>query len=220
MPPVSSRLPRSLLILPVLLALLALPLPAFADSTGGAEFGAASQVPAQTQDPTPSTDVNPGGIDPSQPLPTPAPTLTTPVPAPLSGDVARVLPSGLAVAPVGAPAVIQQIIAAGNRIAKKKYIWGGGHRRWEDRGYDCSGSVSYALHAAGLLDSPLVSGQLGRWGDAGPGRWVTIYANSGHVYMYVAGLRFDTSGQTQAGSRWQSARRSNKGFKVRHPVGL
>ena len=115
---------------------------------------------------------------------------------------------------------MQQIIAAGNRIAKTKYIWGGGHRRWEDRGYDCSGSVSYALHGAGLLDSPLVSGELGRFGQAGPGKWVTIFANAGHVYMYVAGLRFDTSGQRQAGSRWQAARRSSRGFRVRHPVGL
>ena len=93
----------------------------------------------------------------------------------------------MAVAPPGAPAVVQQIIAAGNRIAKTRYIWGGGHRRWEDRGYDCSGSVSYALHGAGLLDAPLVSGELGRWGQAGPGAWVTIYGNAGHVYMYRRG---------------------------------
>ncbi len=202
----------------MLLAFAAAPAPALADQTGGTSFGAASQVPAPVQDPTPDPGVNPGGVDPSQPLPVPAPL--TPVPAPLPGDVARVLPSGIAVAPAGAPAAVQQIIAAGNRIARKKYIWGGGHRRWEDRGYDCSGSVSYALRGAGLLDAPLVSGELGRWGDGGPGRWVTIYANAGHVYMIVAGLRFDTSGQRQAGSRWQSARRSSRGLRVRHPVGL
>ena len=126
----------------------------------------------------------------------------------------------VAVAPPGAPAVVQQIIAAGNRIARTPYIWGGGHRRWEDRGYDCSGSVSYALHGAGLLDAPRVSGDLGRWGAAGPGAWVTIYGNAGHVYMIVAGLRFDTSGQRLAGTRWQAARRSSRGFRVRHPIGL
>ena len=217
MPPVSHRLPRLLLTLPLLLVLIAGPAPAFADTTGGAQFGEASQAPAPTQSPTPDPSVNPGGIDPSQPLST-APV--TPVPAPLAGDVARVLPNGMAVAPPGAPTVVQQIIAAGNRIAKTPYIWGGGHRRWEDRGYDCSGSVSYALHGAGLLYSPLVSGDLGRWGQAGPGSWVTIYANAGHVYMFVAGLRFDTSGQRLAGTRWQAARRSNRGFRVRHPIGL
>ena len=112
---------------------------------------------------------------------------------------------------------MQAIIAAGNRIAKTRYIWGGGHRRWEDRGYDCSGSVSYALHGAGLLDSSMVSGGFMRWGEAGPGRWVTIYAHRGHMYMVVAGLRFDTSGQRQAGTRWQAAPRSARGFRVRHP---
>ena len=217
MPPVSIRLPRALLTLPLLLVLMAGATPAIASTTGGAQFGEASQAPAPIQSPTPDPSVNPGGIDPSQPLPT-APV--TPVPAPLAGDVARVLPNGMAVAPPGAPAVVQQIIAAGNRIAKTPYIWGGGHQRWEDRGYDCSGSVSYALHGAALLDAPLVSGDLGRWGAAGTGAWVTIYGNAGHVYMIVAGLRFDTSGQRLAGTRWQAAKRSSRGFHVRHPVGL
>ena len=92
--------------------------------------------------------------------------------------------------------------------------------RWLARGYDCSGSVSFALHGAGLLDGPLVSGDFARWGAAGPGSWVTIYANGGHVFMIVAGLRFDTSGQRESGSRWQAAPRRVRGFKVRHPVGL
>ena len=115
-------------------------------ATGGTEYGAASQTPAPAPAPAPS----PGGVDPSQPV---APAPGTPVPAPQGGQVARVLPSGLAVAPAGAPAAVQQIIAAGNRIARTKYIWGGGHRRWEDRGYDCSGSVSYALRGAALLQT-------------------------------------------------------------------
>jgi cell wall-associated NlpC family hydrolase len=128
---------------------------------------------------------------------------------------------GHAQTPTGAPDVIAKIIAGGNAIAKFPYVWGGGHGSFVDSGYDCSGSVSYALAAAGLLDSPLVSGQFAKWGAPGPGKWVTIYANGGHVFMYVAGLRFDTSGRDGPfGSRWQTAPRSLAGFEVRHPPGL
>jgi cell wall-associated NlpC family hydrolase len=128
---------------------------------------------------------------------------------------------GHAQAPVGAPDVIARIISGGNAIAKFPYIWGGGHGSFVDSGYDCSGSVSYALAAAGLLKSPLVSGAFAKWGSPGPGKWVTIYANDGHVFMYVAGLRFDTSGRDGPfGSRWQTAPRSLAGFEVRHPTGL
>lgn len=214
MPPVTPDRVRITLLLPLTLAAFALSAAPAAASTGGAEYGQSSQAPA----PSPAPAPNPGGIDPSQPLPAPAPG--APVAPPQPGQVARVLPSGMAVAPAGAPVVVQQIIAAGNRIARTKYVWGGGHRRWDDRGYDCSGSVSYALHGAALLDAPLVSGELAAWGEAGPGQWVTIYANAGHVYMLVAGLRFDTSGQRRAGTRWQAARRSGRGFQVRHPAGL
>jgi cell wall-associated NlpC family hydrolase len=128
---------------------------------------------------------------------------------------------GHAQTPIGAPDVIAKVIAGGNAIAKFPYIWGGGHGSFVDSGYDCSGSVSYALAAAGLLDSPLVSGAFAKWGSPGPGRWITIYANAGHVFMYVAGLRFDTSGRDGPfGSRWQTAPRSLAGFTVRHPTGL
>jgi cell wall-associated NlpC family hydrolase len=128
---------------------------------------------------------------------------------------------GTAMVPAGAPDVIARVIAGGNAIARFPYIWGGGHGSFVDNGYDCSGSVSYALAAAGLLDAPLVSGQLAEWGEPGPGRWITIYANAGHVFMYVAGLRFDTSGRDgPLGSRWQTAPRSLAGFTVRHPPGL
>jgi cell wall-associated NlpC family hydrolase len=134
---------------------------------------------------------------------------------------AAVSTGGHAQTPIGAPDVIAKIIAGGNAIAKFPYIWGGGHGSFVDSGYDCSGSVSYALAAAGLLDSPLVSGQFAQWGSPGPGKWVTIYANDGHVFMYVAGLRFDTSGRDGPfGSRWQTAPRSLAGFEVRHPPGL
>jgi peptidoglycan hydrolase-like protein with peptidoglycan-binding domain len=137
------------------------------------------------------------------------------------GLKAAVGAGGLAVAPAGAPAVVQAIIAAGNRIATLPYIYGGGHGAgWNDAGYDCSGSVSFALHGGGLLSGPLVSGDFESWGAAGPGQWITIYANGGHVYMVIAGLRFDTSGQRGAGTRWQANMVSGAGFVVRHPVGL
>jgi cell wall-associated NlpC family hydrolase len=136
------------------------------------------------------------------------------------GPQARVAKGGDAVAPEGAPDVVKRMILAGNEIAKFPYKWGGGHGAWRDSGYDCSGSVSFALAGAGLLDSPLTSGGLARYGRAGPGRWITIYANAGHVFMVVAGLRFDTSGQGRAGTRWQDARRPTGGFAVRHPPGL
>jgi cell wall-associated NlpC family hydrolase len=141
-----------------------------------------------------------------------------PQPAPTR---AAVTGSGAAQVPAGVPAAVARVIAGGNAIARFPYIWGGGHGSFVDTGYDCSGSVSYALAAAGLLDRPLVSGELARYGEPGPGRWITIYANAGHVFMYVAGLRFDTSGRDGPfGSRWQAAPRSLDGFAVRHPPGL
>jgi cell wall-associated NlpC family hydrolase len=120
----------------------------------------------------------------------------------------------------GLPDRVRRIIAAGDRIAGKPYKYGGGHGQWEDSGYDCSGSVSYALHGAGLLGSALASGDFMSWGAPGKGRWVTIYANPGHVYMVVNGRRFDTTGRDESGSRWQSRSRSSAGYTVRHPPGL
>jgi cell wall-associated NlpC family hydrolase len=128
--------------------------------------------------------------------------------------------SGLAVAPASAPAEVQEIIEAGNKIATKPYRYGGGHGRWRDSGYDCSGSISYALHGAGLLDSPLDSTGFMSWGERGEGEWVSIYANAGHAYMTVAGLRFDTSSSKRSGSRWSETTRSARGYRVRHPEGL
>jgi cell wall-associated NlpC family hydrolase len=137
-----------------------------------------------------------------------------------TGPRARVRADGSAVAPEDAPDVVKRVILAGNAIAKFPYKWGGGHGAWRDNGYDCSGSVSFALAAAGLLDRPLTSGLFMRYGEAGPGDWITIYANDGHVFMVVAGLRFDTSGQGRAGTRWQEAPRTVAGFAVRHIPGL
>jgi peptidoglycan hydrolase-like protein with peptidoglycan-binding domain len=122
--------------------------------------------------------------------------------------------------PGGRPPAVGRVIRAANRIATKPYRYGGGHRRFRDSGYDCSGSVSFALHGAGLLASPLPSGAFRRWGAPGPGRWITIYANRGHMYMVVAGRRFDTSGLSERGTRWTRERRDPAGFVVRHPPGL
>ncbi len=145
-------------------------------------------------------------------------------PAPLKlgpGDRATVGSDGLAVAPASAPEAVKQMIAAGNAIAKKPYIYGGGHARFpEDKGYDCSSSISYSLWGAKLLKAPLVSGDFPNWGEEGPGKWVSIYGNSGHAYMVVAGLRFDTSGAKQDGSRWHKTLRPTKGYGVSHPAGL
>jgi cell wall-associated NlpC family hydrolase len=137
-----------------------------------------------------------------------------------TGPQARVLPDGTAQAPENAPDVVKRVILAANQIAKFPYKWGGGHGAWRDNGYDCSGSVSFALAGAGLLDRPLTSGLLAGYGEPGPGRWITIYANSGHVFMVVAGLRFDTSGQGRAGTRWQEESVSTSGYAVRHIPGL
>jgi hypothetical protein len=127
---------------------------------------------------------------------------------------------GLAVAPASAPEEVKAIIAAGNEIAGKPYKYGGGHGRWRDSGYDCSGSISYALHAAGLLDTPLDSSGLMRWGERGRGEWITIRSNPGHAYMIVAGLRFDTSARRVTGNRWSEEMRSARGYAGRHPEGL
>jgi cell wall-associated NlpC family hydrolase len=137
------------------------------------------------------------------------------------GESASVQPGGTAVAPVDAPNVVAAVIQAGNQIADTPYKWGGGHGAWADTGYDCSGSVSFALAGAGLLGSPLTSTGFERWGAAGPGKWITVYANGTHAFMVVAGLRFDTSGRSgPRGTRWQPLMRSTAGFVARHPPGL
>ncbi len=147
---------------------------------------------------------------------------STPEPPPPlpAGSRARVNSDGLASVADDAPDEVKAIIAAGNEIATKPYRYGGGHGRWNDTGYDCSGSISYALHGAGLIERARDSSEFERFGESGAGQWVTIYANSGHAYMVVAGLRFDTSGRSRSGSRWQTARRSSSGYVVRHPQGL
>lgn len=122
--------------------------------------------------------------------------------------------------PAGAPQAVAQMIAAGNAIATLPYIWGGGHASFQAIGYDCSGSVSYVLAAAGLLSAPEVSGDFESYGDPGPGQWVTIYANPTHVWMEIAGWRFDTVALAEGGTRWSQGGGEYAGFVVRHPVGL
>jgi len=127
---------------------------------------------------------------------------------------------GMVQPPPGAPLAVRQIIAAGNAIATLPYIWGGGHGSFQADGYDCSGSVSYVLAAAGLLSSPEVSSDFMSYGDPGPGRWVTIYATDGHVWMTVAGWRFDTVALAEDGTRWAQGGGEFGGYVERHPPGL
>jgi hypothetical protein len=135
--------------------------------------------------------------------------------------VARLSADGrTAIPPAQAPAAVKEAIYAANGITRKPYRYGGGHRRWRDRGYDCSGSVSYALHGGDLLARPRSSGRFMRWGRRGPGRWITVYANRRHAYMIIAGLRFDTSGRGERGPRWRMEARSSRAYVARHPSAL
>jgi hypothetical protein len=159
---------------------------------------------------TPSTALasGPGGV-------TPQPTQAT-----VPGQKARLL-RGEAIAPASAPAAVQEVIAAANKIRNKPYVWGGGHGRWADRGYDCSGAVSFALHGGKLLASPLDSTSLKAWGTPGMGSWITVYANGGHAYAVIAGLRWDTAGRTGAnGPRWYKTTKAaaSRPFIARHPA--
>jgi cell wall-associated NlpC family hydrolase len=203
------------------------------DSDGGNPYdngATGGQTPGATSPYTPPTTSLPGQTSPSKQPPTgtlpPATgTLPTiPVTRTIAGRTAQLRTDGKAAIPRGAPKAVQTVIAAANRIIGKPYLWGGGHARLIDRGYDCSGSVSFALIGASLLASPEVSGALAHWGAAGNGRWISVYANKGHVYMEVAGLRLDTSPVGDAtgrmGVRWRPLIGRRTGFHTRHPLGL
>ena len=128
---------------------------------------------------------------------------------------------GRAIAPSSAPVEVKAVIDAANRIAGKPYKYGGGHGRWEDSGYDCSGAMSYALHGGGFIDRPMTSGEFASWGKAGKGEWITTYGHSGHSFMVVAGLRFDTGWNNAGkGPRWSEEMRPSDGYSVRHPSGV
>jgi hypothetical protein len=162
---------------------------------------------------------------------------TPPAPVDMTapGAKATLLPDGTAAAPAEAPQEIKEAIWAANRLQKKPYKYGGGHAKIEDSGYDCSGTVSYALHHAGLLKTPLDSGSFMRWGEKGRGQWITVFTNPGHAYAVIAGLRLDTSSYGVAtrrssrrvarsalerGPRWRPTWRPARGFRARHPEGL
>jgi cell wall-associated NlpC family hydrolase len=132
-----------------------------------------------------------------------------------------ILLTGVALAPPDAPESVQGAINAANTIVGRPYVWGGGHASFYDDSYDCSGAVSFALFGGGLIPRPLASGDLMRWGEAGPGKWITVYANPGHTFVEIAGLRFDTVGDEQGtGPRWHLATSDTSGFVARHPPGL
>lgn len=135
---------------------------------------------------------------------------------------ARLLDNGMLIPPKSAPTRVKKAITYANRIRNKPYVFGGGHARWWDRGYDCSGSVSYALRGGEFLSSPIPSGPLMKWGLAGEGRWISVYANAGHTYAVIAGYRWDTSGNTDGstGPSWHKDTRGGGGFVVRHPSGF
>jgi hypothetical protein len=139
-----------------------------------------------------------------------------------SANCGASLSDGVAIAPRGAPTAVKQAIAAANQIRGRPYLWGGGHVSFLSRGYDCSGAVGYVLHAAGLLEQTMVSGQLAYWGEAGLGRWITVYANDRHVFMVIAGLRFDTRDDPPGvtGPRWKRGWVDARRFVARHPAGL
>jgi hypothetical protein len=155
------------------------------------------------------------GITVHQPAP-------EPVVQPNTGEVAVLNPDGTATPPESAPQAVKDVIEAGNRIIDKPYKYGGGHGKWEDSGYDCSGSMSYALHGGGLLDEALTSSGFSSFGEAGKGEWITTYGSGGHSYMVVAGLRFDTGYNDSAsdGPDWSTKMRPSGGYTARHPAGL
>ena len=173
-----------------------------------AAFGQTSTTPA----PQPNTT---GGVSPTDPQFQPTPK-------------ARIV-GGIAIPPIGAPQQVVDAINAANQIVTKPYIYGGGHRSFISKGYDCSGSVSYALHGAGLLDTPFDSSDFMKWGERGKGQWITVYTNPGHAFMMIAGLRFDTGFRDHmgkvhgaapgSGPRWGGPR-PTRGYKARHPLGL
>jgi peptidoglycan hydrolase-like protein with peptidoglycan-binding domain len=197
--------------------------------SGAAGLGGKSGSPSATAAATGTTASSTTSLSPTSTTQAPAtPTNNTggiafgpgPNSAPMQPAVLQA--DGLAIPPAGAPQTVRQVIAGGDMIAFDPYIFGGGHQSFNSPGYDCSGSVSFALHVGGLLASPLDSTQFETWGKPGPGRWITLWANGGHVFMEVAGLFFDTAAQTSVNGndRWSLVRASPAtGFVVRHPSG-
>ena len=172
-----------------------MPPPADASTSGGAEYGSTTGTKASR--------------------------FARPV---VKGYIARMRKDGTAAAPAMAPRKVQEAIWAANELIGKPYIYGGGHGRWKDKGYDCSGTISYALHGGRMLSSPLDSGSFMRWAAKGKGTWITVWTNPGHAFVVIAGLRLDTSpaGDPSGlrGPRWRPVSRGMSGFVARHPAGL
>jgi hypothetical protein len=195
-----------------------------APANGGAQFGV-------DREPVPVEPAEPGGAQPGQPGTAPLPGSPTPV---VAGAKAVLLADGSAAAPAAAPVPVQQAIWAANALQSKPYRYGGGHASFKDSGYDCSGTISVPLNAAGVLKSPLDSSSFLRWGEAGRGAWITVYTNPGHAYAVIAGLRLDTSAAfvsrartsrryakaAEKGPRWRPSSRPSSGFTARHAAGL
>lgn len=198
--------------LPLLLVLIALALPA---SVAVAQNGGAAYPGQATMD---------GGGTAGHTGDNRAPAPTTPSgqaeTRPPAARTAILLPNGKARAPAGAPAAVRRALRLGNRLQRKGYRFGGGHARWNDTAYDCSGASSYALRGLGGLRSPLDSRGFMRWGRPGVGRWITSYANPDHMFVVIAGLRLDTGSGGARGPRWRTSPRPPGAFTARHPAGL
>ena len=207
-------IPRSILFSLCALALAAAGAPVALASAGGASVSktAKSKVPA-------------GAASGGAGVGAPPPGVSTPTQPIVVGFTAKII-NGMAYAPSYAPLAVKEAIWAGNKIRHKPYIWGGGHGSFNDGGYDCSGSVSFVLHAAGLLKAPLDSSDFMNWGQRGIGRWITVYTNPGHAFVEIAGIRFDTSAEADphpapgSGPRWRPLFAHPSGFMARHPVGF
>jgi cell wall-associated NlpC family hydrolase len=203
------------LVVSIVAVLVAAPAALAQTPTGGTDTSTSSD-PAPTAVPTTPAPVT-GGAAYGQP--NPATTQLTPE------QTATILPTGFAAAPATAPQEVKDAIAAANEIIGKPYVYGGGHNlKFSGRGYDCSGTVSYALHGANMLKAPLDSSSFMKWGARGAGTWFTVYTNPSHAFAVIAGLRLDTSAAGDPsgakGPRWRPVLRSTKGFSARHPVGF
>jgi hypothetical protein len=203
----------------VLLAALAAPAGASTDGGTAAPDGSGAQ-PTQPQGDQPGAQPAPAGQGGGATGALPPSTLPRVV---VPGTVAKIV-HGLAAAPAAAPPAVQNAIWAANAIVGRPYIFGGGHAAFTASGYDCSGTVSFALHGGSLLPAPMDSSELEGWGLNGRGRWISVYANAGHAYMNIAGIRLDTSAAGDPsglkGPRWRPMRHSNGGYRARHPLGL
>jgi hypothetical protein len=215
------------------LALLVLPVAPTALAAGGVvgvsraaiSPGTTGGQGAETSPGTEGSDTGGAGMTGSGGETWPAQPLSTPSRPTVPGEVAKIV-HGLAYAPADAPMQVKKAIWAGDAIRHKRYVFGGGHGTWGDTGYDCSGSVSYVLHAAGLLKISMDSSGFETWGLRGLGQWITVYTNAGHAFVQIAGIRLDTSAEQDpdppagTGPRWRPLMRSTSGYRARHPASL